>query len=117
MDKNQPHTDLLENLFKQMPDDELPRAFRFNVMQQVMAESIRIKKRNERFGLLAVILASLSMVALAVLAILYMDLPKLVLPALNPSAFPFYVYIGALTLLLLFADHKLRKVFFKGEQP
>ncbi|MEG2067371.1 MAG: hypothetical protein RRZ65_06975 [Tannerellaceae bacterium] len=108
-------TDPLEDLFKQLPDKELPASFRFNVMQQVMAESTRLKKRSERLGLLAVILTSLAMVGLTILLLWYMDLPALSLSTPNVSACSFYLYIGTLTLLLLFADYKLRRLFHKDE--
>lgn len=116
MDKYQRQPDLLEDLFKQLPEEKLPASFRTNIMRQVMQETAKAKKRNERYGLAAVILASLVMLALAVVSFIYMDIPRLTLPKIDISAFTFYLYIGLLTLILLFADYKLRKLFHKGEQ-
>lgn len=115
MDKNQSDTDLFENLFRQMPDDELPKAFRFNVMQQIMAEAVKAKKRNERLSLLAAILASLVMIALGVAAFLFIGLPEITIPKLDLSVCLFYLYVGMLTLFLLFVDYKLRRIFHKDE--
>lgn len=115
MDKNQRQPDLLEDLFKRMPEEELPASLRVNVMRQVMMETSKAKKRGERFSLIAVILASLAMLALAVLSLIYMEIPPVTLPKLDPSTFVFYLYIGLLTLILLFADYKLRKLFHKSK--
>ena len=115
MDKYQQQPDLLEDLFKRLPEEELPASFRMNIMQQVMKEAVKAKKRSERYSLIAVILASFVMLALAVLSFIYMEIPPLTLPKLDLSAFAFYLYIGGLTLILLFADYKLRKLFHKNE--
>lgn len=115
MNTEQKKSDLLESLFRNMPEEELPASFRIHVMQQVMKEAVKIKKRDERLGLLAVILASLAMLTLAVLAFLYMDLPRITMPKMDFSAFSFYLYIGMLSLFLLFLDYKFRRAFRKDE--
>lgn len=115
MNTEQKKSDLLENLFRNMPEEELPASFHIHVMQQVIKEAVKIKKRNERLGLLAVILASLAMLALAVLAFLYMDLPRITMPKMDFSVFSFYLYIGILSLFLLFLDYKFRRTFRKDE--
>lgn len=107
--------DILKNLFRDMPEEQLPDSFRTRMMQQIMLESAKIKKRNERLGLMAVILASLLIVALGVLSFLYMDLSSITIPKLNLTALHFYLFIGALTLFLLFLDYKLRQLFHKDE--
>lgn len=115
MNKNQTHIDPLKSLFGQLPEDELPATFQVNVMQQVMAEVVKTKKRSERLGMLAAILASLVMVALGVLAFMFIGLPNISIPKLDLSACSFYMYVGVLTLFLLFVDYKLRRVFHKDE--
>lgn len=115
MDKDQRQPDILENLFKQLPEEELPASFRANVMRQIMQEAVKVKKKNERYGLIAAIIASLAMLALAALSFIYMGIPKLSIPKIDVTAFSFYLYIGGLTLILLFADYKLRKLFHKEE--
>lgn len=52
---NREQPDLLEDLFKHIPEEELPASFRSNVMRQIMLESAKAKKRDERFSLLAAI--------------------------------------------------------------
>lgn len=116
MNKKQKHTDSLESLFHQLPEEEVPVAFHFNVMQQVMAEAIKAKKRNERLEMLTTILASLVMIVLGVLAFLFIGLPKISIPWLDSSICSFYLYIGMLTLFLLFVDYKLRRVFHKDDK-
>ena len=121
MDSNQKQPDILENLFRQMPEEELPASFRLNVMQQIAQETVKVKKRNEWFGLAAVIAASLGMLGMAVAFLFYMDFPQIIWPnkiewpQIDLPIFSFYFYIGILTLILLFLDYKLRKVFHKDE--
>ena len=40
--------DILKDLFSRMQEEELPVSFRANMMQQIMAEAERIRKRDER---------------------------------------------------------------------
>ena len=120
MDSNKKNPDILENLFRQMPEEELPASFRLNVMRQIAKETVKVKKRNEWFGLSAVIVASLGMLGMAVAFLFYMDLPQMSWPKMEWAKidlpiFSFYFYIGILTLILLFLDYKLRKVFHKDE--
>ena len=102
--------DILKDLFSRMPEEELPASFRANVMRQIMAEAERIRKRNERWGWIAVIAASLLMIGVAIASVLYMGIPKISVPIPDLDALPFYVYIGMLTLILLGADYKLRQI-------
>lgn len=115
MDQNTQNTDLLENLFRQMPEEELPASFRQQVMQQVNQEVVKLKKRNERLELIATILGALAMFALAIGAFIWLEIPKIQLPKLDFSIFPFYIYIGTISLVLLFLDYKIRKVLRKDE--
>lgn len=121
MDDNKKSTDILESLFRQMPEEELPVSFRLNVMQQITRETVRIKKRNEWLGLAAVIAASLGILGMAIASIFYymglpeITWPQITWPKIDFSAFCFYFHIGILTLILLFLDYKLRKAFHKGE--
>ena len=103
--------DILKDLFSQMPEEELPASFRANAMRQIMAEAERIRKRNERWGWIAVIAASLLMVGIAIASFLYMNIPPISVQIPNMSTLPFYAYIGMLALILLGADYKLRQIF------
>ena len=107
---NKEQPDLLGDLFKRIPEEELPASFRSNVMRQIMLESAKAKKRDERFSLLAAIVASLIMISLAIVSFVYM---KIAIPTISTSALAFYLYIGAITLILLLADYKLRNLFHK----
>ena len=73
---NKEQPDLLGDLFKRIPEEELPASFRSNVMRQIMLESAKAKKRDERFSLLAAIVASLIMISLAIVSFVYMEIPK-----------------------------------------
>ena len=103
---NKEQPDLLGDLFKRIPEEELPASFRSNVMRQIMLESAKAKKRDERFSLLAAIVASLIMISLAIVSFVYMEIPKIAIPTISTSALAFYLYIGAITLILLLADYK-----------
>ena len=109
---NKEQPDLLGDLFKRI-EEELPASFRSNVMRQIMLESAKAKKRDERFSLLAAIVASLIMISLAIVSFVYMEIPKIAVPTISTSALAFYLYIGAITLILLLADYKLRNLFHK----
>ena len=74
---NKEQPDLLGDLFKRIPEEELPASFRSNVMRQIMLESAKAKKRDERFSLLAAIVASLIMISLAIVSFVYMEIPKI----------------------------------------
>ena len=103
--------DILKDLFSRMPEEELPASFRANAMRQIMAEAERIRKRNERWGWIAVIAASLLMVGIAIASFLYMNISPISVQIPNMSTLPFYAYIGMLALILLGADYKLRQIF------
>lgn len=103
--------DILKDLFSRMPEEELPASFRANAMRQIMAEAERIRKRNERWGWIAVIAASLLMVSIAIASFLYMNISPISVQIPNMSTLPFYAYIGILALILLGADYKFRQLF------
>lgn len=103
--------DILKDLFSRMPEEELPASFRANAMRQILAEAERIRKRNERWGWIAVIAASLLMVGIAIASFLYMNIPPISVQIPNMSTLPFYAYIGMLALILLGADYKFRQLF------
>lgn len=122
MNDNKKTPDIFEDLFRQMPEEELPASFRLNVMQQIARESIKVNKRNEWLGLAAIIAASLLMLAMAVGSFFYIKLDEpspmeFSWPTIdwNLPAFSFYFYIGILSLVLLFADYMLRKKLRKDE--
>ncbi|MFQ9020404.1 MAG: hypothetical protein ACLR6J_01095 [Parabacteroides merdae] len=96
-----------------MPEEELPASFRANAMRQIMAEAERIRKRNERWGWIAVIAASLLMVGIAIASfpLLTEYLTQYPVQIPNMSTLPFYAYIGILALILLGADYKFRQLF------
>ena len=103
--------DILKDLFSRMPEEELPASFRANAIRQIMAEAERIRKRNERWGWIAVIAASLLMVGIALASFLYMIISPISVQIPNMSTLPFYAYIGMLALILLGADYKFRQLF------
>ena len=89
------HTnDPLKELFRRMPEEELPTAFRENMMKQIMSEARRMEKRNERWGWLAIAAASLLMLGIAIASFLYMDIQKISIQIPNLSMLPFYIYIS-----------------------
>jgi hypothetical protein len=105
--------DLLEDLFRQLPEERLPEGFRLRMMQRVAEETSRVKQRNERLSLLAVIAASLVMAGMGVYVLAYMKVPhfSLSLSPVSPDIAPFYIYISGLVLLLLWGDYVMRKKY------
>lgn len=103
--------DILKGLFSRMPEEELPASFRSHLMRRIMAEAERRQRRNERWGWVAVIAASLLMLGIATASFLYMGIPKLSIRIPDLSTLPFYSYIGLLALVLLATDHKLRQIY------
>lgn len=105
--------DFLKDMFRKLPEEKLPQDFRMQMMQKITAEAARIRKRNERLGLLSIIAASLVIVGLAVAALLYLKLPEIEISLTSLASVPFYFYIGALVLLLLTGDYIMRRQYRK----
>jgi hypothetical protein len=114
--------DPFKELFRQLPTEQLPVDFRSNMMHQIMGEVERVKKRNERWMLVAIVAASLIFVGLGIGAFYFMGftLPEVSATFKTPtfelpsfSKLPSVLYLGVLTLLLLFGDHKIRRTYYK----
>jgi fatty acid desaturase len=105
--------DYLKDLFTRLPEEPLPTDFRVRLMQQIQEEAVWIKKRNERLSWIILILASLAMLTLGILAVIYLGIPKFSFEISTEAiqTFPFYLYIAFLVFLLLFADHYFRKKY------
>lgn len=121
MDTNRKLTDPFADLFRQLPEEELPASFQTNVMQQIQKETIRREQRKTWLEWIFVMVASLTMIGLALAALLYIGtplqiaFPRLELSRILSEGFLFYLYIGILSLFLLFADYRLRRAFHKDE--
>ncbi|WP_080903155.1 hypothetical protein [Parabacteroides sp. Marseille-P3160] len=108
--------DPLERLFKQIPAAPLPPDFREVMMEKIRREALRMQKRKERWGLIAVILASVFMLTLATLGFIYLKIPRVEISLPRPDLLPFYIYIGGLTLVLLGMDYLLRRHYQRKQQ-
>lgn len=114
-------TDQLADLFEQLPEEGLPMSFQANVMRQIRQEAVRQKQRKARLEWICVIIASLTMIGLATAALLYLGgLPSICSRSLHlglsgANGLRFYLFIGVLGLILLFADYRLRQAFHKDE--
>lgn len=115
MNPKDTQTDLLKKLFSRMPEAELPNSFRNNVMEQIRKEAVRIQKRKERMGLATIIVASLGIIGMAIFVLLYIGIPQIEISIPPLPNLPFCLYIGAISLLLLGADYKLRQMFKKKQ--
>lgn len=112
--------DPLKELFRQLPTEQLPADFRSSMMHRIMVEAERVEKRNERWMLVAIIGASLIIIGLGVAAFYFLGftLPEATsfkLPSFERLSFrelPSILYLGVLTLLLLFGDHKIRRAYY-----
>ncbi|WP_085537518.1 hypothetical protein [Massilibacteroides vaginae] len=103
----------MKELFTRLPEKKLPDNFRADVMKTVMREAVRMKKREERFGLFITIAIATVMLALGTLALLYLKMPDLEFNIPDLSGVPFFIYIGCLVFLLLAIDYKCRKHFYE----
>ena len=111
MNRKEQENDWLKPLFSRLPEEDLPASFREELMKRIVAEAARISKRNERIGLLTVILASLAIAGLSAGALLYAGIFRLRWEMPELITLPFYLYIGGLTLLLLGIDYLLRRTY------
>ncbi len=105
--------DILQHLFRKMQREEPPVTFRNSVMQQILQEAMKKKKREERLGLFAVIFSSLVIISLGIAGLVYLDFKTLHIHIPDFSTAPFYIYIGILGLILLAFDHLMRKAYYK----
>jgi FtsH-binding integral membrane protein len=105
--------DMLKAMFDRMTDDPLPPDFLPEMMQRIRTEAVRARKREAWRRTAALLAATLAIAGLAVAAFIYLDIPRF--QADFPQIFipPFYIYIGFLTLILLFADGWFRQKYFK----
>jgi hypothetical protein len=113
VNKNTKEKDMLKAMFNHVPQDGPSVSFRASVMKQVFAEAVKARKRSERLALFSVIAASMVILALAIASIVYIDIHAVKILRPDLSSMPFYLYIGLLALLLLFADFKLRQNYKK----
>ena len=93
MTQESPKTDYLKGLFSQLPQTKLPGTFRSDLMRKIQFEAARQHRREEHLSLIAIILASLVMIAVATCSLIYLEIPAVRLPAVvHDGSFPFYIY-------------------------
>ncbi|MDR1675779.1 MAG: hypothetical protein LBR86_04855 [Tannerella sp.] len=109
----QEQQDILQTMFARMSDEPLPPAFLPEMMQRIRAEAVRMRKRDARRQAAALTAASLTIAGLAVAAFAYLDVPQFQVDFSQLFIPPFYIHIGALTLVLLFVDGWFRQKYFK----
>ena len=106
----------LDQLFVQLPEERLPMGFRAALMREVMRQAAIKRKRNDRLSWLALIMASIALIALAVACLAYLDFSWSRFGLFKGESYPFYCSIGGLALLLLLADYKLRQLYFSHKK-
>lgn len=107
---------LLKETFSRLPEERLPEGFRDKLMERIILENERAKRKEERISLIATIVASLMMIAAAILTYIYMDIDWISLPTTAPSTWRFYIYIGGITMLLLYVDYRLRRIMSRSTE-
>lgn len=107
---------LLKETFSRLPEERLPEGFRDKLMERIILENERAKRKEERISLIATIVASLMMIAAAILTYIYMDIDWINLPTTAPSTWRFYIYIGGITMLLLYVDYRLRRIMSRSTE-
>ncbi|MDR1344182.1 MAG: hypothetical protein LBJ39_02400 [Tannerellaceae bacterium] len=113
MDRKETSNDWLRPLFNRMPEETLPVAFREELMNRVLKEAARRRKRNERLELSAIILASLFMAGLSAGAFIYADIPAIKWEISELAGLSYYIRIGSLALVLLGVDYLFRRAYRK----
>jgi len=109
-----PHSnDWLKPLFNRLPQTSPSPAFRRQMMLRIERETKRRHLRNACTAWLSIIGCTLIVLGLGVAALLYVGLPRITWTLPPLPSLPFYLYIGALTLLLLAFDHLLRQTYKK----
>ena len=86
MTQESPKTDYLKGLFSQLPQTKLPGTFRSDLMRKIQFEAARQHRREEHLSLIATILASLVMIALATSSLIYLEIPAVRLDTGCPSS-------------------------------
>jgi multisubunit Na+/H+ antiporter MnhB subunit len=119
---NANENDKLKDLFGRLPEVKLPAAFRAEMMKKIAAEAARRRKRSERLSWAALIAASLAVLGLAVAALRRLgvfqtlsQMPEIHLsfPEIERADLGLSLFVGGLVLLLLCADHLLRRKYNK----
>jgi hypothetical protein len=113
MNTNGTKYDLLETLFSRMPEEALPGNFQAEMMQRIRKEAVRIRKRNQLLNLSALIAASLAIIGLAVAALIRIGIPQYHFDFQSITIPPFYLCLGALSLILLLGDYLFRQAYYK----
>jgi polyferredoxin len=114
MNTTQPgERDILKTVFDRMPEEALPQTFIPDMMQQIRKEAVRIRKRDERLRIVALVAASLAIVGLAAAALLYTGIPQMKIEFPRITIPPSYIFIGILALVLLLADSLFRQNYYK----
>ncbi|MDR2763486.1 MAG: hypothetical protein LBB90_00465 [Tannerella sp.] len=112
----QERQDILKTTFDLMPDELLPPAFLPEMMRRIRMEAVHMQKRDARRQVAALTAASLAIVGLVVATFASLGIPQFKVDFPRISIPPFYIYIGVLTLILLFADSWFRQKYF-GKHP
>jgi len=105
--------DIFKTMFGNKPEDRLPSTFNAEMMRQIRKEAFRISQRNKAIRLLALIISSILTIGLAVAVWIYLELPPIRIEFPQVSIPSYYLYFGFLVLILLFADHLARQVYYK----
>jgi polyferredoxin len=105
--------DILKTMFNHLPEETLSQAFLPEMMQRIRKESVRIRKRDERLRIAALVAASLTIVGLTAATFIYMGVPKIEIDFSMITIPPLYLFIGAFSLILLLADSLFRQRYYK----
>ena len=105
--------DVLKSMFSHVPEEVLPPTFHAEMMQRIRKEALRISKRNKLLRLLALIAASAATIGLAAASLIYLGIPHIEIEIPQISFPPYYLYFGAIVLILLVADHLFRQFYDK----
>lgn len=106
--------DKFKDLFGKLPDEQLPKDFRFAVMKKVHLASLEKQRKTEVWSWILVSFTALIMLGLGIFAIWYVGLPDLTIRKPDLSSLGFYCFIGICALILLGLDYILRRHYYRN---
>lgn len=113
MHTNHTEKDLLQTLFRRLPEEKLPSAFQQEMMVRIWKEAKRTRRRNKIILISAYAFALTLFAGLTIATYIYLEIPKIKVELPRISVDSFYIFLGVISIVLLLADYLFRRSFYK----
>lgn len=113
MHTNHTEKDLLQTLFRRLPEEKLPSAFQQEMMVRIWKEAKRTRRRNKIILISAYAFALTLFAGLTIATYIYLEIPKIKVELPRVSVDSFYIFLGVISIVLLLADYLFRRSFYK----